>query len=103
MTKDNATNKMELAGKPALPSLEVDWELYGHFLDSSDLSDDQKREFVETLWSIVLSFVDLGFDIKSPQETCGKTIDLRAALEAAVLKSDGANAKKKPANEGIKI
>ncbi|MCP3054962.1 hypothetical protein [Aurantimonas marianensis] len=45
--------------------LSVDWQLYADALDQSDLTDDEKREFIETLWYIVVSFVDLGFGIDS--------------------------------------
>ncbi|SCZ34169.1 hypothetical protein SAMN03080610_01648 [Afifella marina DSM 2698] len=47
------------------PRLSVDWQLYADALDKSDLTDDEKREFIETLWYIVVSFVDLGFGIDS--------------------------------------
>ena len=41
-------------------TLSIDWDLFGSYLDDSDLTDDQKREFIESLWSIVVGFVDLG-------------------------------------------
>lgn len=49
------------------PSLGVDWAFYAHYLEDSDLSDEEKREFIETLWSIVTSFVDLGFGLHPAQ------------------------------------
>lgn len=52
-------------GKTTIPSLSVDWQLYADALEQSDLTDDEKREFIETLWYIVVSFVDLGFGIDS--------------------------------------
>ncbi|MGJ8670994.1 MAG: hypothetical protein ACSHXK_16040 [Oceanococcus sp.] len=52
------------------PSLTIDWELYGKYLEDSDLTDDQKREFIETLWSIVVAFVDLGFGVHPVQQAC---------------------------------
>ena len=53
-----------------VPGLSIDWELYGSYLEESDLNDDQKREFIETLWSIAVSFVDLGFGIAPVQTGC---------------------------------
>ena len=50
------------------PSLTIDWELYGQMLDESDWSDEQKREFIACLWSIVVGFVDLGFNIHPVQQ-----------------------------------
>lgn len=41
----------------------VDVDLYTRYLQDSDLSEVQKRAFVETLASIVLSFVDLGLGV----------------------------------------
>lgn len=52
------------------PSLTIDWELYGEYLEDSDLSGGQKREFIETLWSIVVAFVDLGFGVHPVQQAC---------------------------------
>jgi len=60
--------------------LTVDWELYAHALEDSDLTDDEKREFIDALWYIVCQFVDLGFGIESTQQAM-------AARDAARLES----------------
>ena len=73
------------------PSVQFDWQDWLPYLADADIPEDQQQEWIETLWSIVLGFVDLGFDVKSPSETCGEALDLKAALEAAVLRSDHAN------------
>ncbi len=71
------------------PSLHLDWKDWLPYIDRSDLTDDQKREMIETLWSIVMAFIDLGWDVTgAPKETSGQVIDLRAALTAAVLNSE---------------
>ena len=57
------------------PVITVDYEKYEHFLETTDLSEDQKREFIEALWSIIISFVDLGFGVHPAQQaenSCGK-------------------------------
>ncbi len=69
------------------PTLSIDWELYGRYLEESDLSDDQKREFLETLWSIVVSFVDLGFGLHPIQQACEQPFDLSQLESADVLRS----------------
>lgn len=61
-------------------TLSFDWELYAHLLEDSDLTDDEKREFIGTLWYIVCAFVDLGFGIESTQQAI-------AARDAARLES----------------
>mmetsp|Transcript_23905 Transcript_23905/g.43460 ORF Transcript_23905/g.43460 Transcript_23905/m.43460 type:complete len:91 (-) Transcript_23905:1631-1903(-) len=71
-----------------MPSVQFDWQDWLPYMEDTDLTDAQKREMIETLWSIVLAFVDLGWDVTdSPKETCGQVLDLQAALEAAVLNS----------------
>jgi hypothetical protein len=67
------------------PSLQVDWEVYGAMLEASDMTDAQKREFIETIWSIVVSFVDLGFGVHPVQQVCGESISLNELLNGDVL------------------
>ncbi|MBB4304689.1 hypothetical protein GGD81_003751 [Rhodobium orientis] len=50
------------------PTFSIDWEYYSSFLEDSTLSDEQKRELIKTLWSIVMSFVDLGFGVDSTRQ-----------------------------------
>ncbi|MEM9963402.1 MAG: hypothetical protein AAF882_20530 [Pseudomonadota bacterium] len=52
--------------------LEVDVERYQHLLDDPALTDAQKREIIEALWSIIVSFVDLGFGVHPAQQACGQ-------------------------------
>jgi len=69
MTEDNTSGKDKTTdGVPTgPPSLTIDWDLYGQYLEDSDLSDAEKRQFLEALWSIVVSFVDLGFGVHPVQ------------------------------------
>lgn len=62
MTNAPSTVNFEDDGAPRLT---IDWELYAELLEDSDLADSEKREFIEMLWSLVVSFVDLGFEISS--------------------------------------
>ncbi|MEM8786876.1 MAG: hypothetical protein AAGE76_01290 [Pseudomonadota bacterium] len=70
------------------PKVAFDWQEFLPHLAESDLSEDQKRAFIETMWQIVLAFVDLGFEVGTPQESCGEAIDLNAALQRAIVSSD---------------
>ncbi|KIC51054.1 hypothetical protein [Tateyamaria sp. ANG-S1] len=69
-------------------TVQFNWMDWLPYLEDEAANDAQKRELIEALWSIILAFVDLGWDINSTPETCGETIDLKAALEAAVLSSE---------------
>ena len=65
------------------PTVAFDWQDWLPYIADSDLSDDQKRELIETLWSIVIAFVDLGFEVGPPADkTCGQSFDLAAALRS---------------------
>ncbi|MEO1330714.1 MAG: hypothetical protein AAFW46_13730, partial [Pseudomonadota bacterium] len=50
----------------------IDYERYQQYLDNADLSEQEAREFIEALWSIVVAFVDLGFEVHSAEAGCGK-------------------------------
>lgn len=67
--------KISTESNNPLPSLSIDWDLYGSMLEDSDLSDEQQRELIESLWSIVLTFVDLGFGVHALQQVCGEDQD----------------------------
>lgn len=73
------------------PSLTIDWDLYGSYLADSDMSDEQKREFIQTLWNIVVSFVDLGFGVhpiqQARRESSGQEDDLTSLIEQSVVSS----------------
>ena len=71
------------------PTLQLIWQDWIPYVEDSDLTDDQKREMIETLWFIVMAFVDLDWELTAPpEETSGKILDLKAVLEAAVLNSE---------------
>lgn len=57
------------------PAITVDYAAYAHFLEGSDLSEDQKQALLQSLWNIVVGFVSLGFGVHpaSPdREACGQ-------------------------------
>lgn len=71
----------ERFGSLAKPTLTVDVDKYQAMLDDSELTEEQKRRVLEDLWSIIVSFVELGFQVHPVQEVCGK--DSLADVEAA--------------------
>ena len=80
----------QIEALPAAPALEFDWRAYDDFLDRSELSEDQRRELLETLWSIVVSFVDLGFGLHPIQRAVADIVEAGgfcAAEEPSLLHS----------------
>lgn len=67
------TGENSLAGRfdaSARPVLSVDVTKYQALLDDPNLSEAQKEEFLRALWSIVVTFVELGFGVHPLQEVC---------------------------------
>jgi hypothetical protein len=42
---------------------------YLHYMENPDLSEPQKIEYLQTLWSMMSAFVDLGFEANFVQQT----------------------------------
>jgi hypothetical protein len=45
-----------------------DPEKYRAFLEDTELSHEQQTEYLKVLWSIMITFVDLGFGVDSVQQ-----------------------------------
>ena len=60
----------------ARPIVTVDIEKYQSYLDDPSLSVEQKDEFLQALWSIVVTFVELGFGVHPLQEVCGQDSEI---------------------------
>lgn len=50
----------------------IDVEKYQTYLDGMDINDERKEEFLRSMLSMILAFVDLGFSVHPVQEVCGK-------------------------------
>jgi hypothetical protein len=50
------------------PHILVDYERYAHFLENENLTEEEKRAFIQALWSIVVDFVSLGFGVHPMQQ-----------------------------------
>lgn len=68
-------NAKGTTNSPTRPTLSIDWDFYGRYLAQSDATDAEKRALLETLWVIVVAFVDLGLGIHPLQNPCGKDAD----------------------------
>ena len=51
-----------------LGNIEIDYNLLGKELEGSNLSEDEKKEFIDCICWIMLTFVDLGFGIDPSQQ-----------------------------------
>ncbi|MEO1724820.1 MAG: hypothetical protein AAFR84_20780 [Pseudomonadota bacterium] len=60
------------AGGARRKVLEVDLDQFQHRLDSAEMTEAQRTEYLQLVWSIMLQFVDLGYQIHPVQQSCGQ-------------------------------
>ena len=53
--------------------IKVDVERYQAYLDGTGMTDQQKKDFLQAMWLVMISFVELGFEVHPIQDVCGKT------------------------------
>ena len=53
-------------------ALHLDLARYQAMLDAPDLDEEQKRQFIEALWQVIVAFVDLGYQVHPVQQACGQ-------------------------------
>jgi len=69
--------------------LKLEYELYDELFDNLDVSEDEKREYLETVWAVVVAFVDMRFRIHPLQQACEQDLDLLMVNLLGVLDSKG--------------
>lgn len=71
-------------------SLTLDVDYYQSFLDNDDIPEDKKRELIETLWAIMVQFVDMGVGIH-PLQNADENADKALHPEVIKMIADAAN------------
>ncbi len=77
-------------GNEHYKTLIFDVEKYQALLDSDDIPEDKKVELLETLWAIMVQFVDMGFGIHPLQNAEDRT-DKKLHPEVVKMIADVAN------------
>ncbi|MEP4987401.1 MAG: hypothetical protein ABJV68_06880 [Paracoccaceae bacterium] len=78
-------------------ALTLDVEKYQHMLDAPDLSDTEKRDLVNAMWSLVVSFLDAGIDVQ-PANSCGQGQSIAPPMPQAAGNVIDSNRPSNPAN-----
>lgn len=102
---DNTHNK----ARRSPPVITFDYDLYAHYMDDEDLTEGEKREFMRSLWNLIVEFMSLGFEIHPLQqalEACGKLSKSRTNLpnsgvDAVELEGSFLSDKFEEAAEGV--
>lgn len=82
--------------EPLFTNIKVDVKRFESYLDDPDLTQAEREELLETIFAIVLGFVDLGFGIHPVQQACEQndiyseiaTLDLMDLLESMPITKD---------------
>ena len=82
--KETATFPLTGASRPK--TLSLDTALFQHHLDCSGMSEAEKTEYLQIIWSIIVQFVDLGYGIHPVQQSCGQ---VPQGTAPSALASDG--------------
>ncbi|RIJ31059.1 hypothetical protein [Henriciella algicola] len=54
------------------PSFSIDFDKYLPYLEDSEIPESEKLQLIETLYAIMRSLVDIGFDIHPIGDGCGQ-------------------------------
>ena len=84
---DDFPNNLQEDMTPVHP-LAFDWAIYAHHLKESDLTGEQQRQLIETLWTIASLFVDYGFGLHPVQQVCNEDVCGEEADLAALIAED---------------
>lgn len=78
-------------------SVEIDVARYQAYLEDEALSPAQKEEIIHALWTILSSFVELGFGVHPTQQSCGQveeTLEVPSDGESDLVDSEEADMRK---------
>ncbi|MEO1046406.1 MAG: hypothetical protein AAFX04_13265 [Pseudomonadota bacterium] len=62
-TEEQDNSNTEAAASPKRPIVEIDFAKYLEFTKDFDATEEEQRELIATLHKIMLTFVDMGFDL----------------------------------------
>ncbi len=82
--------------EPLFTNIKIDVKRFEPYFDDPDLTQAEREELLETIFAIVLGFVDLGFGIHPIQQACEQndiyseiaTLDLMDLLESMSITKD---------------
>lgn len=89
-TNEAPRQTIEFGSKPL--AVTVDYDFYARFLEDADLTEDQKREFLQSLWNVIVEFVSLGFGVHPAQQAqinCGEPTNSAAESAPQILNGIG--------------
>lgn len=80
MTTPTKTDRRHATEKPcsgAQPAVILDTDKYRAEIADLGLTADQEREYIETVWAILLQAMQLGIRIEMAAKSCGQDVETR--------------------------
>ena len=77
-------------------TLTIDVAKYQEYLDGADMTPEQKEDYLRAVWTVVMTFVELGFGVHPLQEVWGKDAE---ALDCKGEKDSNGNRSKEEQKE----
>ena len=77
--------------------IKVDVERYQSYLDDTGMTDQQKKDFLQAMWLVMMSFVEIGFEVHPIQHVCGKASS--PGNETSINELDAVNCTEPQRNE----
>ena len=65
--KNNGTPSDRIESEKEHSHLSFDFHEFGHFVEDSELTEEEQKELLEALWTILIQFIDMGFGSQSLQ------------------------------------
>lgn len=72
----------------ALGVPQFDAEEFREFIDKIDATEEQKIEYLQLLWKIAITFVDISFGVDSTQRVVPTGIEIDSPQESRLLQID---------------
>lgn len=69
--------------RPGLPTLDV--EEFRDFMDKLDATEEEKIEYLQLLWKIAITFVDISFGIDSTQRVVPSAREIDSPQESHLV------------------
>ncbi|QFT28864.1 hypothetical protein FIV00_00045 [Labrenzia sp. THAF82] len=93
--RNGPSDESDKNGQTQWKALTLDVDYYQAFMDDTAIPEDQKREMIETLWSIIVAFVDLGFGIHPAKQA----VNAKQNRATAIIEQFAAKAETRPQTE----
>lgn len=68
----NTSDASQETEDQSYPALGMDLMIFAHHLDGTDLSAQQKQEYLQMFWQVACCFADLGHGLGPLSLACGK-------------------------------